>query len=245
MILALFVANGFAAKFWDSRDYKTWTARECEELLTKSPWAYTSTFRIVTNVFVDNSSFPTNERTTAAAQGPTFGEGETSITFEIRTLSALPVKLAIWRLQTLQRPADSEAIDLQVAQLAAAPPEKTVVIQLAYRSVPAGDSSLYDVRSYFTHATLDTFRTNTYLHTSRSDAPIRLLDYWAPDARRPNPAFVFPRFGENGELLFTGEEKDITLTSQLTIETKRKQQTFNLFVKMNPKQMQFRGQFRI
>ncbi len=115
---------------------------------------------------------------------------------------------------------------------------------MGYRSVPAGDSSLYDVRSYFTHATLDTFRTNTYLHTSKNNAPIRLLDYWAPDARRAYPAFIFPRFSENGERLFTGEEKDITLTSQITFETKRKQQTFNLFVKMNPKQMQFRERFQ-
>jgi hypothetical protein len=243
LLLAIVAANVFAAKFWETKDYQSWNPRDCEELLSKSPWAYTTTFRIVTNVMVDSGSFPTNERATASAPGPTFGEGETSITLEFRMLSALPVKLAIWRLQALQRPGDAEAINAQITKLSNAPPEKTVVIQVGYKSVPAGDSSLYDVRSYFTHATLNDFRTNTYLHTSRSNDPIRLLDYWAPDSRRPNPAFVFSRFDEKGEPLFTGTEKEITLTSQIQFETKRRQQTFNVFVKMNPKQMRFREQF--
>jgi len=30
----------FAAKFWEKKEFTSWTEQECTELLKKSPWAY-------------------------------------------------------------------------------------------------------------------------------------------------------------------------------------------------------------
>jgi hypothetical protein len=151
--------------------------------------------------------------------------------------------MAFGRLQLLQSPEDS-SVRQQVMANIAAPQVKDIVVQISYRTVPPGSSSAHDIHSFFLHANLATFNTNTYLEGgNRKD--IALTAYLPPNPNRSNPAFAFPRFDSSGAPMFTGDEKSITMRSEFTPEIRGRKQKYNIFVRMKPKDMRFKGAFAL
>ena len=116
-----------------------------------------------------------------------------------------------------------------------------IIIQFTYRTEPPGSASVHDIHSYFFDAMLVDFRTNTYLSSDK--VVLNVKDYLAPNDKRPNPAFVFPRFNERGEPFFTGTEKFISFRSQFSPEVRGTRQKYDIFIKMNPKEMWFEKEF--
>ncbi len=238
-IFLVFVMPLFAARFWESKDYTKWTEQECIEMLTKSPWAFSNAFG---NVGPAVLGAPADQTTAQADPSrittPTYGERESSQIFEFRVLTARPVRAAIAQLQVLRNPALKE----QARRIVEAQPGDQIIIQFEYRSEPPGSSAVHDIHSYFLHATLADFRTVTYLASDKVDL-LPVKDYLAPNDKRPKPAFVFPRLTDQGEPWFTGREKTITFRSLFQPDVKGKKQKYEIFAKMNPKDMWFQKEF--
>ncbi len=230
----------FAAKFWESKDFTKWTEQECMEMLKKSPWSFTNGFgNVGPAVLPSSTSDETPNRTDPSRiTTTTYGERESSQIFEFRILTARSIRAAVAQLQVLRNPALKE----QARRIVEAKPGDQIVIQFEYRSEPPGSAAVHDIHSYFLHATLSDFRTETYLASDKVEL-LPVKDYLAPNDKRPKPAFVFPRFNEKGEPWFTGQEKTITFRSLFQPEVRGKKQRYEIFVKMNPKEMWFQKEF--
>jgi hypothetical protein len=228
---ALLALPAFAAKFWETKEFTQWTENECMELLRKSPWASTNVFGNQPPIGIQLGSNPPGG----------FGESQSSHIFEVRALSALPIRLAFAQLELLKRPNDP-AFREQMLKMANMDPGKEIAIQLSYRVIPSGSSAVMDIHSFFLHATLADFLNTTYLIADKT-GNIHPSRYLAPNEQRPNPMFLFPRFKEQGEPLFTGAEKSITFRSEFSPELQGNKRKYNIFVKLNPKDMRFKEAF--
>jgi hypothetical protein len=250
LLAVLTVVPLLAAKFWESKDYTSWTEQECRELLTKSPWAFSNGFGQTSDIGSivqqpEQPEIPEGGMTARRGSPPvTFGEREFGCFFEFRLVSAKPVRMALGQLQALQRP-NNPNVQEQVKQYVNAGPGNQILVQISYRTNPPSDSSLFDINSFFTHATLADFHGTTYLISSDRKDNIPISAYFNPGEKRSNPVFVFPRVDENGNPYFTGKEKSIALRSELNITVKGKAQKYHIFFKMSPKQMRFQNEFAL
>jgi hypothetical protein len=150
--------------------------------------------------------------------------------------------MALGRLELLKSQ-NNAALKEKVQQYVDAPPGNEVVLEVSFRTVPAGDSSAFDILSYFRHATLADFRDTTELITSGPNKTIPVAAYLPPGEKRSNPAFVFPRLDESGKPNFTGAEKSIVVRSSFRVQTKGRLEKYDVYNKLNPKQMRLRGEF--
>jgi hypothetical protein len=235
------VMTVFAAQFWEKKDYTAWTRDECKEILSKSPWAYEYT----DTTFYDPAANPlasgtATDQSNSTQLEPQSGERESTLIFNLTLMTAKPVRMALGQLQLLQKPELKPQVENYVNQ----PESKIIVVQLRYSSKPAGMSALHDIQSFFQSATLSTFVTNTYLIGAETKKSVYPTEYAKPDQKNPFPSFVFPRFNEKGEPLFTATEKTISLRTEFTvlIKVKGKEQKFSLFAKMDTKKMTFRNE---
>jgi len=232
-ILALLIAVPlFAAKFWETKEFTGWSQKECNEILTKSPWAYSNSFGEVPPIGDQTAG---TDRRTSGMPDPTFGEAESTQVFEFRLLTAKPIRMALARMQLLQKPNDPALMD-QVMKYVNASSAKEIVIQVSYRTVPTGSSAVQDIHRYFLGANLADFRTYTSLASDKSGV-IPIAAYLAPGTDRSLPAFVFPRLNDSGEPNFTAATKQITFRSEFTPMVGTKRMKYDIFVKMNTKQM--------
>jgi len=248
-VLVLAVLPLLAADFWETKEYTAWSEKECMNLLRKSPWAFSNSFR------------------TSANLGSTeTGVRETTEIIEFRLLTAKPIRMALGRLQLLNNPND-EALKEQVSNYVTSPPGDEILVQISYRVIPAG-GYMQDLHGFFGRATLATFVDNTFLITSDGEQ-VSMANYLPWNSQRPNAIFVFPRLAKDGEPYFTEKEKSITLRSEFKLsadiseaarsdrwdsetaalaraeqvgESKKK---YKIHVKMKPKEMVFRGEFAL
>jgi hypothetical protein len=156
-------------------------------------------------------------------------------------LTAKPVRMALARLQLIQRPQDA-ALQQQVEAYVNGDPGSEIVVQISYKSIPGASPYIQDLSAFLGRATLAAFRGQTVLVSSEGTT-VDLKDYlpWGPN--RPNPAFVFPRFDESGKPYFTGEDKSITLRSDFEFPLAFGAREYRLNIKMKPKDMMFQGAF--
>ena len=235
-VLALLIAVPlFAAKFWETKDFTTWSEKECNEIITKSPWAYSNSFGEVPPIGQQTAGIEERSR---GLGDPNFGEAESTQVFEFRLMTAKPVRMAFARMQLLQKPNDPALME-QVMKYVNTAPEKEIVIQISYRSVPTGSSAVQDIHRYFLGANLADFRASTSLASDKSGI-VPIAAYLPPAPNRSLPAFVFPRLKESGEPNFTVETKQITFRSEFTPLVGARKMKYDIFVKMNTKQMIFK-----
>jgi hypothetical protein len=225
----------FAAKFWETKDFTTWTEKECTEILSKSPWAYSNSFGEVPPIGDQTAGI---DRRTTGMPEPSFGEAESTQVFEFRLLTAKPIRMALARMQLLQKPADPAAME-QVMKYVNATPAKEIVIQIGYRSIPTGSSAVHDIQRYFLGASVADFSSTTSL-ASKESGVVPIAAYLPPGTNRSFPAFVFPRLNGSGEPNFTAKTSQITFRSEFTPMVGSKRMTYDIFFKMNPKQMMFK-----
>ncbi len=225
----------FAAKFWEAKDFTTWTDKECTEVLSKSPWAFSNSFGEVPPIGDQTAGI---ERRMDGIPEPNFGAAESTQVFEFRLLTAKPIRMALARMQLLQKPNDPALME-QVMKYVNTPPAKEIVIQIGYRTVPAGSSAVHDIHRYFLGASVADFSSNTSLACKESGV-VPIAAYLPPGTNRSFPAFVFPRLDGSGEPNFTAKTKEITFRSEFTPMVGNKRMTYNIFVKMNPKKMMFK-----
>jgi hypothetical protein len=243
--LLLLVGPLFAAKFWETKPYMEWTDKECLEMLTKSPWTFSSAFGSTVSMKDSIPALDAPESGGAAQrsnQTATFGEREVTYTFEFRFVSATPIRMAMARLRLLQEPGDA-ALQEQLDRFVKTTPDKVIMVEFGCRANPPGDSGLHDIATYFNHATFADLRDHAYLMSSPGNKQLPPADFLAVTPTRSTPALVFPRVDEEGNPHFTGDEKSISLRTEFTIEIKGKRQKISIFGKLNPKQMVYQGRF--
>ena len=230
----------FAANFWETKEFTKWSEKECLEILSKSPWAYSNSFGNVPPIGDQTAG---SDRRFSGASEPTWGEVESTQVFEFRLLTARPVRMALARMQMLQKPEDPSLRD-QILKYVNAPPGKEIVIQIGFRTVPTGASAsaIHDINRYFLGANLADFRTSTSLASQRSGV-VPIAAYLPPGPGRSFPAFVFPRFDPSGEPYFTSETKQITFRSELTPTVAGQKMKYDIFIRMNPSQMLYKEEF--
>lgn len=242
---ALFFLGGIlgAADFWEKSEYTSWSQKDCEQMLTKSPWAFqyvhTNFYRTGTNI--PNSPGAVTEGEVGARTEPQSGERETRIIFQFILVSAKPTRMARARLMLLQSP----NMTAQAEQFVNQPVSKEIPIQIQYASRPPGVSAIHDIQNFFRRATINDFQTNTFLTSSDSKEPIHISRYEPPNEKNAFGLFVFPRFDASGKPYFTGKEKSITLRSDLKIPLAQRGGTenYSIFVKMEPKKMVLQNEF--
>jgi len=209
----------WAADFWADKDYTSWTEKECETVLNKSPWVFSSSLSQV-------NSF-------SMGMGET--ERERTVTFRFRMLSAKPIRMAFGQLQLLGKPGDA-AVGDQMKQMVEMPPDKDnrIAVQVDFSVRPAGDSSAREIHSFLLGAHLSDFRDNTYLGSSEKDL-VPLLEYRPPNPKQPNAVFIFPRLDDKEVPFFSGNEKWISLKTEI--------QKYKLYARNSAEKMKFRGTF--
>jgi len=242
-VLLLFAFPLLAAKFWESREYTKWTDRECMELLQKSPWALSNSFGEGPGPIIGAGTAISDDVSTSPSPGSRTQsfEADRRIVFEFRLLTSKPVRMALVQLQMLRRPGDT-ALQSQAAKFVDADPGREIVFQAGCRTIPSGSRAPLDVQSYYLHAGPADFLSNTSLSSDRVDI-VRLGTYRAPNQQQPNAEFVFPRLDEKGEPYFTGNEKWISFRTQLSPDIEGKKRKYDIYFKMNPKDMKYRGAF--
>jgi hypothetical protein len=230
----------FAAKFWETKEFTKWSEKECLEILSKSPWAYSNSFGNVPPIGDQTAGI--DKRFSGAAE-PMWGEVESTQVFEFRLMTARPIRMALARMQMLQKPGDPSVKD-QVTKYVSAPPGREIVIQISFRTVPTGAvaSAVHDINRYFLGATLADFRTSTSLASEKSGV-VPIAGYLSPGPNRSFPTFVFPRFNAAGEPNFTSESRQITFRSELTPTVAGQKMKYDIFIRMNPAQMMYKEEF--
>ena len=240
--LALLVAMPlFAGKFWEDKEFTAWTDKECKEMLTKSPWAYSNVFGEGPGPILNSDPSVGADATgpRPALRTDSF-TSDVNIFFEFRLMTAKPIRMAMARLQLLQRPNDPTALG-QAMNFVNTPPGNRIAFQLSYRTAPTGSSALHDIHSYFLAATIAEFRTTTYLIPAKGD-PVSVEEYLSPGPNRSSPTFVFPRMDAKEQPLFGPEDKSVSLRSRFTPTIGGKPKKYDIYIKMNPKQMMFQKQ---
>ena len=244
-VLILAMVPILAADFWEEKEYTVWSEKECMKLLRKSPWAFYESFR-----------------TTANLGSTETGVRETTEIIEFRLLTAKPIRMALGRLQLLQKPND-EALKEQVRRYVETPPGDEILVQVSCRTIPtAGFWS--NLRAFFARAVLSTFVDTTHL-ISDDGEHVPMIRYLPWTDERPNAVFVFPRLSESDEPYFTGKEKAIALRCEFDMDdpggpraatigggSLRSADTlvgarkvYKIYVKMKPKDMMFQGELAL
>lgn len=243
--IALFFLGGIllAADSWEKADYTAWSQKDCEQVLTKSPWAFqyvrTNFYRPATNISAGPGTVTEGESN--ARLEPQSGERESRIIFQFVLVSAKPIRMARARLLLLQSP----NMTAQAEQFVSQPVGKEIPLQVQYASRPPGLSAIHDIQNYFRRATINDFQANTFLTSSDSKEPIHISRYEPPTEKNPFGLFVFPRFDPSGKPYFTGKEKSITLRSDLKIPIAQRLglESYSIFIKMEPKKMVMHNEF--
>jgi hypothetical protein len=219
-LLVISVSFLWAADFWVAKDYTSWTQKECETVLTKSPWVFS------------NSLFESNNFGSMTA-----GEGlerERTVTFRFRMLSAKPIRMAFGQLQLLGKPGDSTLADQMKQMIETAPDaDNRVVLQIEFSVKPASDPAVREIHSFLLRANLSDFRDNTYLSSSKK-GNIPLVEYRAPNPKQTNAVFIFPRQDEKSGF-FDGTEKWISLRTEIL--------SYKIYARLPVEKMKFQGTF--
>jgi hypothetical protein len=180
-------------------------------------------------------------------------------TLEFRLLTAKPIRLALDRLQLLNSERDA-SLDKTVKQYDDPRPGNEIIVQISYRN-PKHKYSIHGLHALFKDLTFADFVSNTFL-VSSNGVHVPISKFLPITPQRTLAAFVFPRLDENGNQLFTGQEKSISLISEIVINNRPFESALNpfydptyssdwriskykIFVEMKPKDMWFDGKFEM
>ncbi len=244
LVVTLFAVFFLASKkpSWETRDYLSWSEKDCKEVLNTSPWVVKTEFSKSSMLGDSNSRMINRETGTTGSMQVPFDKNEIKTVLEFRVATAKPIKMAFTRLMLLSDPSN-QALKEQV-QAMVDRAESKIVFHITFSASPADKTVLKDLASYFANAKLSDFQGNTYLQASPG-SQVPIVDYWASSPQRPNPAFVFPRTDASGKPFFSGQEEEVELRAVLTPTIKAKPETYEVRVKVHPQLMKFRDQFEM
>lgn len=231
----LSAAAVLADDFWNKNPYMKWTAKQCDALITKSPWA------IPYALTSDNTPAPMSRAVISGAPAVSFPKGDAGdhqvhLFLQIRFVTAQAIKAAIGRMRLLANPRHP-SLSQEVEGYLNQPPPGQIIVEVTFNSRPAGHSSLRPIEAFFRTNTLEQLRKKIYLSHSKSNTYLELIHYIPPGEGQPGALLFFPRYDESGKPYFDGAEKSILL--RLETDFVVVEQEFY------PKEMFFKGEFTI
>jgi hypothetical protein len=210
----LFLVTIFAADFWEKKEYKEWTQKECAKVLEDSPWARSLTLTSVQ--IMDNDS---NKTSTDGSQP--------FIKYQMQFRSALPIRQAVVRQNQIASkydtlpPEQKQSFDKQAEALLSGFPEDKVVVYVRYQ---ANDSNRdREMASWWQSKSTELLKTQVYLSSNKTKVPIAQFvagqggDRWFQ--------FIFPK-EVDGKPVITPQDKSIKLEFEYPADFKNPDMKF-------------------
>jgi hypothetical protein len=192
VLLVLLVGAAIAADkaFWTQKPYAKWSQRECEKLLSDSPWAKSMTLRRPAMREI-NRGFGQ----TASGDSGT-GERDPEIVYTVQIRSAQPLREAYIRMKGIQGHVDAMSDDAKTRvqqrfdEYLAQPFDDKIVVLVQYKSnLPEVDTML---ANYWQGQTVGTLKNSVYLSGPDGDH-MEPTAYVGGSGADREFQFVFPR----------------------------------------------------
>ena len=207
VVFLLFILVGNASRageFWEEKDYRRWSEKECRKLLEDSPWARRHV--PLSRVIVETLN-PQQEGIDRAR------ETNPRMEYHVQFRSALPVRQAMVRMEQIRAqydtmsPEQQRSFDQQAEQFLGVTFPDMVVLHVYYAaSVPADDLAL---ARYWQTQTLNTLKNSVFL-MGRPDAKVAPVRYWVAQGARREFELFFSR-QPDGQPLVGPEDKSLKL----------------------------------
>lgn len=227
----------WAKDFWQQKDYPQWSAKECNRLLSQSPWAHPYALTgLLIPAPMNQAGGDAEEGETRIGGGFEAGDREVHLVLQIRFLTARSLRAAVGRLRLLQNP-DQPGLPGEVDAYVSQDDPPEIAVELTWFSRPEGHPLLREVEGFFRDTNLEQLRTRCYLSSSETGVFVAPKGFTGPARGYPGVLLTFPRFDDQGGHYFNGSEK--TLLFRLEARFGAIEQTFN------PRKMVWRGGFTL
>jgi hypothetical protein len=224
----------FGADFWEKKEYKKWSKKECSKMLTNSPWA-----KDLTQMYSKQQL-----STKTSDDGQQF-----NYKYQIQFASALPIRQAqVRQMQLLQNydSLDSEQkkqMDQQAEAFLAKQFPDAVIVFVTYET--NSQTKALELDRYWQAQTTDLLKNKVFLRNSKGDR-VDLAAFQAYQGERAFQ-FIFPRQTAEGEPLVKPDDKNFML--EFTYPVLTVPGTFNEqlgdgrgFLEFKPQKMVLKGE---
>ncbi len=204
-VAVLFLGVIFAApggEFWEKKEYRQWSEKECGKILENSPWAKQLK---LTQVLVMPSATAEAASTTSVEQP--------FIKYTVQFRSALPVRQAVVRQMQIARKYDSlppqqkQEFDKSAEAFLSADMAGAIVVNVRYET--NSQPNELELARYWQSQTTDLLKNTVYLILSRGDK-VPVTRYAASQGGQHEFQFLFPR-QVDGKPVVGPEDKSIKL----------------------------------
>lgn len=197
LLLLGYVAAAQSKDFWEKKDYRQWTEKECHKLLEDSPWAVNYS---ISQIFFDRVVTDTTDR--ERQQNP-------KIEYKVQIRSALPIKQGIVRLSQISARYDQmtedqrKAFDQSAERFLSGRDPDSIVVHISYSATAQLDDR--DLTRHWHTQTTESLRNLTFLIGNRGlTVPLSVYRPGAGEAHEFQ--FVFPREYNGRPVLGPGDK---------------------------------------
>jgi hypothetical protein len=204
LVLLLLLASVAAAQskgYWEKKDYRQWTEKECRKLLEDSPWA---NLYSLSQVFID--TIQTDSTSRERQPNP-------SIEYRVQIRSATPVRQALVRLSQINAKYDAmtpdarQAFDQSTEKFLAAGNSNLIVMHVSYTASVQNDDR--ELARYWHSRTTETLKNFVFL-IGGGGVKVPLSSYRPGESAARELQFVFPR-DYNGRPVIGSGDKTLML----------------------------------
>ena len=209
-----------AADFWEKKKYTQWSEKECQKLLTDSPWTEKWIYREI----VLSSDLAASGAPLGSAPGPTDGPppvqtgtvsgpgsgGGAQVMYGGQLRSAWPIRQALVRSAELRAgydklPAEQrQVLDQQANNFLAARFTDTIVIYVTYFSARERDAQ--EMERYWRAQSTESLEESAIL-TTQPDRRVAVMDFVLPREGERAFQLVFPRVASGRPVVGTKDKK--------------------------------------
>jgi hypothetical protein len=198
-VLFLAVVPAILGKdFWEKKEYKEWSEKDCRKMLQNSPWSKDYTLQDV--------QIMSNDRTRSNEQQP-------FVKYQVQLRSALPVRQAMVRMMAIAQkyddlaPEQKQQFDKSAESFLAQDLSQAVVVYVTY----ATNSQPIDLElaRHWQSQTVDLLKNEVFLRGSKGDQ-VPLAQFAAAQGGERAFQFIFPR-QVNGQEILSPNDKELKL----------------------------------
>ncbi len=202
LLLTAGAAACLGADFWEKKQYKEWSQRDCAKMLEDSPWAKTLTLTKVEIMAQET------------AANATMGSGQQPyVKYQAHFRSAAPIRQAMVRqMQIAQKydslpPEQKQEFDKKVEEFLAAGSPDAVIVHVIYMA--NSQTNELELARHWQSRTTDTLKNSVYLISSKG-VRVPLAQYAVAQGGQHEFQFIFPRQYE-GKPILGPEDKSLKL----------------------------------
>ena len=191
----LFAGVVMAKDFWETKPFDQWSQKECQKMLTDSPWAKELEL-VGRNVEMGSSAVSTDSRAPY-------------IKYTAQLRSAAPLRQAVVRQLQIVNKYDSlpddqkQAFSQNTDSFLLGPPSEFVVVNIQYESNIVDHNR--DLNRYWETQTTDVLKNSVYLSGSKG-VKVPLSQFVPGAVNSQEFQFVFPREVDGKEILKPGDK---------------------------------------